>query len=108
MPPNRQKETDRNPISQSVSLCGLVDGLLDALVNLLHLGVRVHVAVAVLLGVQHLVFPVDQYDLEVSRGLLGLFAHHLDLAAEALLQVRLDLDKLGSVASSAAVKHYVF
>jgi len=93
----------------SVSLLLTLDGLLDAAIDLLHLGAGVHVALAVLqereshsggqnsestsareynlLGVQELAVG-HQSDLQPSRGTLGGLARDLHLAAELLLQVR--------------------
>ena len=75
-------------------------GLAHPGVDLLELGVRVDVAVPVLLGVEQL--PAHHLHLQPARGVGGALPRHLHLRPELVLKLLLQLAELGGVPSSTA------
>ena len=73
--------------------------------DLLELGVRVHVAVPVLLGVEQL--PAHNLHLQPARGVGGALTRHLHLRPELVLKLLLQLAELGGVPSSTAANIFM-
>jgi hypothetical protein len=91
------------PTWSSFLLCG--ESLLHALDDLVHLGLRVHVTVPVLLAMQH--WPAHDLHLQPSCGSRCSLSRNLQFARKFCLKFLLDLAELGGVPSSAAV-NYVY
>jgi hypothetical protein len=93
------------PTARGRFRCLGTERLFDALADLLQLVIGVDIAVAALLGVQHLA-RVGQRHFEVSRHIGRSLATHDDFVSEPLLQVQLELVELGAVASGAAERDW--